>query len=110
MARSAADPDDPVSHWGSTTQTFYLDISQIDAWKSGNPASDLKVETSYGGGASQTVEVLAKRSAGAVALQYRIDGGAAQTATTPSRRTANASAATTPTTSTTTTSGARSRA
>jgi hypothetical protein len=82
VAQSAADPDDPASHWGFDTKTFYLDISQVDGWKSGNPASDLKVETSYGGGSSQAVEVLAKRSAGAVALQYRINGGAVQTATT----------------------------
>jgi zinc carboxypeptidase/immune inhibitor InhA-like protein len=82
VAKSAVDPDDPASHWGLDTQTFYLDLSQVDAWKSGNPASDLKVETSFGGGSSQTVEVLAKRSAGAVALRYRINGGAVRTATT----------------------------
>jgi hypothetical protein len=82
VARSTADPDDPVSHWGVDTKTFYLDVSRVDAWKSGNPASDLKVELSYGGGSSQAVEVLAKKSAGAVALQYRVNGGAVQTATT----------------------------
>jgi hypothetical protein len=82
VAQSAADPDDPASHWGFDTKTFYLDISQVDAWKSGNPASDLKVETSFGGGSSQAVEVLAKRSAGNVALRYRINGGAVQSATT----------------------------
>jgi hypothetical protein len=82
LAQSAADPDDPVSSWGFDTQTFYLDLSQQDAWKSGNPASDLKVELSYGGGSNQAVEVLAKKSAGAVALKYRINGGAVQTKTT----------------------------
>ena len=75
LAKSAGDPDDPVSHWGFDTKTFYLDISQVDGWKSGNPASDLKVETSFGGGSSQEVEVLAKRSAGTVGLRYRVNGG-----------------------------------
>ena len=79
VARSAADPDDPVSHWNFDTQTFYLDISQVDGWKGGNPASDLKVETSFGGGSSQAVEVLAKKAAGNVALRYRINGGPVQT-------------------------------
>jgi hypothetical protein len=82
LAKSAADPDDPASHWGFDTQTFYLDLSEEDAWKSGNPASDLKVTTSFGGGSSQAVEVLAKRSAGAVALRYRINGGAVHVTTT----------------------------
>jgi Zinc carboxypeptidase/Immune inhibitor A peptidase M6 len=82
VAKSAADPDDPASHWGFDTQTFYLDLSEEDAWKSGNPASDLKVTTSFGGGSSQAVEVLAKRSAGAVALRYRINGGAVHVTTT----------------------------
>src|SRR5919109_2750437 len=53
LARSAADPDDPISHAGLDTQGFYLDVSTIDPWKSGNPASDLAVRLSYGGGASQ---------------------------------------------------------
>ncbi|MEO8290552.1 MAG: M14 family zinc carboxypeptidase [Gaiellaceae bacterium] len=82
VARSALDPDDPVSHWGIDTQGFYLDISAVDGWKSNNPASDLRVRTSYGGGASQPVEVLAKRALGAVTLRYRINGGAVQTAAT----------------------------
>jgi Zinc carboxypeptidase/Immune inhibitor A peptidase M6 len=82
VAKSAADPDDPASHWGFDTRTFYLDLSEEDAWKSGNPASDLKVETSYGGGSSQAVEVLAKRSAVTVALRYRINGGAVHATTT----------------------------
>jgi hypothetical protein len=82
VARSAPDPDDPVSHAGIDTKGFYLDVSTIDPWKAHNPASDLAVRTSYGGGASQPVEALAKRSLGAVTLHYRINGGAAQTATT----------------------------
>ena len=82
VARSAPDPDDPVSHAGIDTKGLYLDLSQIDPWKSHNPASDLAVRMSYGGGAAQTVEVLAKRSLGAVTLRYRINGGAVQTAAT----------------------------
>jgi Zinc carboxypeptidase/Immune inhibitor A-like, MAM domain len=82
VAQSAVDPDDPASHWGFDTQTFYLDLSEEDAWKSGNPASDLKVETSYGGGSTQAVEVLAKKSAGAAMLRYRINGGTVHTAST----------------------------
>jgi hypothetical protein len=74
VARSAVDPDNPVSHWGLDTQGFYLDISQVDGWKSHNPASDLKVTTSYAGGSSQPVEVLAKRSLGAVLLHYKVNG------------------------------------
>ncbi|MGH3029574.1 MAG: M14 family zinc carboxypeptidase [Gaiellaceae bacterium] len=81
IARSALDPDDPVSHAGIDTQGFYLDVAEIDPWKTNNPASDLDVDVSYGGGASQAVEVLAKRSLGAVTLNYSINGGPAQTAT-----------------------------
>ncbi|MGH2994902.1 MAG: M14 family metallopeptidase [Gaiellaceae bacterium] len=82
VARSAPDPDDPVSHAGIDTKEFYLDVADIDPWKSNNPASDLDVDISYGGGAAQPVEVLAKRSLGAVTLNHRISGGAAQTAAT----------------------------
>jgi hypothetical protein len=82
VAQSAHDPDDPVSHAGIDTKGLYLDLSTLDPWKSGNPGSDLAVRLSYGGGASQTVEVLAKRALGAVTLNYRINGGAVQTAPT----------------------------
>ena len=82
VAQSALDPDDPASHAGIDTKGLYVDLSQLDPWKGGNPASDLAVRTSYGGGASQVVEVLAKRALGAVTLNYRINGGAPQTAGT----------------------------
>jgi hypothetical protein len=82
IARSTVTPDDPVSHTGFETADFYLDLTQIDPWKSGNPSSDLRVEMSYGGGSSQAVDVLAKRSVGAVTLNYSINGGAAQSAPT----------------------------
>jgi hypothetical protein len=58
VARSAVDPDDPVSHWGIDTKGFYLDVSSIDPWKAHNPASDLAVRLSYGGGSSQPVKCL----------------------------------------------------
>jgi hypothetical protein len=82
VALSARDPDDPVSHWGMDTEDFYLDLSQIDPWKSGNPASDLAVGVSYAGGSAQPVEVLAKRALHRVRLHYRINGGRAVVKTT----------------------------
>jgi hypothetical protein len=75
VAMSAEDPDDPVSHSGMDTQDLYLDLTEIDPWKNGNPASDLTVETSYAGGSSQWVEVLAKRQDKDVKLTYVINGG-----------------------------------
>jgi len=82
VARSALDPDDPVTNTGIDTADFYLDVGAIDPWKTHNPSSDLAVDVSYAGGSSQPVEVLAKRSIGAVTLHYRIDGGSEQTAPT----------------------------
>ena len=79
VARSAADPDDPVSHMGIDTAPFYLDVTEIDPWKGGNPASDLTFDVSYSGGASQPVDVLAKRDLGDVTLHFRINGGTEQT-------------------------------
>ncbi|HEX6261676.1 MAG TPA: M14 family zinc carboxypeptidase, partial [Actinomycetota bacterium] len=82
VARSALDPDDPASHMDLDTEDFYLDVSEIDPWKSNNPSSDLKVDVSYAGESSQPVEVLAKRGLGAVTLHYSVNGGPAQTAST----------------------------
>jgi murein tripeptide amidase MpaA len=82
IARSAVTPDDPVSHMDFETEDLYLDLTEIDPWKSGNPSSDLRVDVSYGGGSSQPVEVLARRSAGAVTLNYSINGGGTQLAST----------------------------
>jgi Zinc carboxypeptidase len=82
VAKSALDPDDPVSHAGTDTDEMYLDIAEIDPWKTNWPSSDLKVDVSYAGGESQPVEVLAKRAIGAVTLNFRIDGGATQIAPT----------------------------
>jgi hypothetical protein len=75
VARSAVTPDDPVSHMDMSADGLYLDVSEIDPWKTNHPSADLKVEVSHGGGSSQPVEVLAKRSLGDVTLHYSIDGG-----------------------------------
>jgi hypothetical protein len=75
VARSAEDPDDPVSHAGIDTAEMYLDVSEIDPWKTNWPSSDLKVEVSYAGDSSQPVEVLAKRDLDDVDLNYKINGG-----------------------------------
>ena len=82
VARSARDPDDPVSHTRTNTRNFYLDVSRIDPFKRNNPLSDLTFDLSYAGGGAQPVEVLAKRSVGDVTLRYRINGGRVQTAST----------------------------
>ena len=82
VAKSAKDPDDPVSHIGLDTAALYLDLSEIDPWKTNWPTSDLTVDVSYAGGSSQPVQVLAKRAVGAVTLNYSINGGAVQTAPT----------------------------
>ncbi|HEX6417093.1 MAG TPA: M14 family metallopeptidase [Acidimicrobiales bacterium] len=79
VARSAVTPDDPVSHMDIETQGLYLDLAEIDPWKTNHPSADLKVEVSHGGGSTQPVEVLANRSLGDVTLHYRIDGGAEAT-------------------------------
>jgi hypothetical protein len=85
LALSAQDPDDPVSSVGIATEPFYLDVSEIDPQKASNPYSDLTFAHSYG--EPQPVQVLAKRDLNndgiqdAVALKYRINGGAVQTAT-----------------------------
>ena len=79
VALSAADPDDPVSHTGFDTAPFYLDLSDFDPWKSGNPASDLAVDVSYAGGSAQPVEVLAKTELNRIRLRYQVNGGPVQT-------------------------------
>jgi Zinc carboxypeptidase len=82
VAKSATDPDDPVSHIGLDTAGLYLDESKIDPWKTNWPTSDLRVDVSYAGDSSQPVEVLAKRAVGAVTLHYSVNGAAAKTAAT----------------------------
>ena len=80
VAKSAPNPAQPVSHLGNTTQPFYLDMSAIDPEKTNNPLSDFRFSVSYGD--PQPVQVLARRSLGAVTLKYRINGGAEQTGST----------------------------
>jgi hypothetical protein len=79
-ARSAADPDDPVSHLGRTTSPFYLEMDSADPQYTNIPLVDFKFNVSYGD--PQTVAVLAKKALGTVSLKYRINGGAVQTAST----------------------------
>ncbi len=82
IARSVSNPERPVSHMGLATEDLYLDLSAVDPWKSGNPSSDLRVEVSYAGGSAQPVDVLARRASGAVTLNYRVNGGPRQVAST----------------------------
>ncbi len=78
VAKSAADPDDPVSHLGNTTKPFYL--KSDDTYKAGLPLANFTFDVSYGD--PQEVRVLAKRALGAVTLKYQINGGAVQSKTT----------------------------
>ena len=74
LAKSAPDPANPVSHLGNTVKPFYLETSSLDPEKTRNPMSDYRFSVSYGD--PQPVRVLAKRSLGAVALRYQVNGGA----------------------------------
>ena len=78
VAESAADPDDPKSSLGIKTKPFYLESE--DAYKEGIPSVHLSFKESYGD--PQTVAVLAKRSLGAVTANWRVNGGAVQSAPT----------------------------
>lgn len=73
VAKSAADPADPVSHLGIETEPFYLQSD--DTYKVGLPLSNFTFEYSYGD--PQEVRVIAKRSLGDVTLRYSINGGPA---------------------------------
>jgi len=78
VAKSAADPDDPVSHLGLETKPFYL--KSDDTYKAGLPLADFTFHTSYGD--PQEVRVIAKRDLGDVTLKYSINGGDPVSATT----------------------------
>ena len=78
VAKSAKDPDDPVSHLGIETKPFYL--KSDDTYKTGLPLANFTFEVSYGD--PQEVRVLAKRALGDVTLRYSINGGALQSAPT----------------------------
>ncbi len=80
-ARSATDPDNPVSPVNIKTQPFYLNTATVDPQKSFNPMSDFTFAHSYNGD-DQPVQVLARRDLDndgdqdAVTLNYSINGGA----------------------------------
>jgi hypothetical protein len=80
LARSAHDPDDPVTATGMRTKAFYLDQDDVDPENGALSMFDFKFKWSYGD--PQEVRVLAKRSVGRVKLRYRINGGKPQTAST----------------------------
>ena len=64
LARSADDPDNPVSHLGNEAPDFVLDRFNVSY---GNP---------------QTVQVNARRDLGRIRMRYRINGGRVRTAST----------------------------
>jgi hypothetical protein len=78
VADSAVDPDDPKTVTGITTKPFYVDSD--DPYKRSNPGVQLSFTKSYGD--PQPVAVIAKRSLGPVTVNYRINGGAVQSAPT----------------------------
>ncbi|TDO33232.1 immune inhibitor A peptidase M6 [Kribbella sp. VKM Ac-2527] len=80
LARSAVDPDDPVSPVGINAEPFYLDQDDIDPQNGQQSLFDFRFAVSYGD--PQEVRVLAKRSLGAVTLKYRIGDGPVQSAPT----------------------------
>ena len=73
VARSADDPDDPDSSLGIETKPFYT--KSDDPYKEGLPGANFEFDYSYGD--PQPVQVLAKRSLGAVMLKYSINGAPA---------------------------------
>ena len=116
LAKSAANPGQPVSHLGNTVKPFYLDMGKDgkapdgpDPEKTNNPAVDFTFSVSYGD--PQPVRVLAKRdlngdgTADAVTLNYQITrNGVAQSA---QRRRASGTAASAAGSATSTTTSCR---
>ncbi len=80
LARSAVDPDDPISPVGIKVKPFYLDQDEIDPQNGQQSLFDFKFDVSYGD--PQEVRVLAKRSLGDVRLRYKINGGSTRSAST----------------------------
>ncbi len=80
LARSAGHPANPDSPVGIDVKPFYLDQDDIDPQNGQQSLFDFKFDVSYGD--PQEVRVLAKRSLGAVALKYQVNGGAVQTKST----------------------------
>lgn len=80
VAKSALNPDQPISHLGNTIKPFYLEMASIEPELSGNPQGDFRFVYSYGD--PQIVQVLAARSLGQVTLKYQINNGAIKSAST----------------------------
>ncbi|HEU4756425.1 MAG TPA: M14 family metallopeptidase, partial [Agromyces sp.] len=78
VAKSAADPANPVSHLGIETKPFYL--KSDDTYKYGLPLANFTFDYSYGD--PQEVRVIAQRSLGDVTLKYSINGDDPVSATT----------------------------
>jgi hypothetical protein len=78
LARSAANPANPVSPVGIDVEPFYLDQDDIDPQNGQQSLFDFRFAVSYGD--PQEVRVLAKRSLGAITVNYQINGGDPQTA------------------------------
>ncbi|HET6315143.1 MAG TPA: M14 family metallopeptidase, partial [Chloroflexota bacterium] len=77
LARSAANAANPQSPVKITVKPFYLDQTDIDPQNGAQSLFNFSFDLSYGD--PQTVRVLAKRSLGAVTLNYQVNGGAVQT-------------------------------
>jgi hypothetical protein len=71
VAKSAQDPDDPVSHLGIDTKPFYF--KSDDTYKTGVPGANFTFAVSYGD--PQEIRILAKRALRNVDLKYRINDG-----------------------------------
>ncbi len=80
LARSASHPATPDSPVGIGVEPFYLDADDIDPQNGQTSMFDFKFGVSYGD--PQEVRVLAKRSLGAVTLQYQVNGGAVRSGST----------------------------
>jgi hypothetical protein len=80
LARSATHPSDPDSPVGIDVKPFYLDQDEIDPQNGQQSLFDFTFDVSYGD--PQEVRVLAKRSLGAVTLNYQVNGGAVRTGPT----------------------------
>ncbi|WP_028059919.1 M14 family metallopeptidase [Candidatus Solirubrobacter pratensis] len=78
VARSAAKPSDPQSSVGISSKPFYL--KSDDPFKDGTPGANFVFTKSYGD--PQVVATVAKKSLGAVTLNWRVNGGAVRTAPT----------------------------
>ena len=77
LARSAADPADPVSPVGIEVEPFYLDADDIDPQNGQTSLFDFKFDVSYGN--PQEVRVLASRRIGPVFLRYQVNNGPVRT-------------------------------